>query len=358
MSRLFSPAQLGDISIKNRIVMAPMTRGRAGDSRIPNDIMVQYYSQRASAGLIITEATAISEMGFGWNGAPGMYTDAQEAAWKKVTQAVHAKGGKIVLQLWHMGRVSHPDFLNGETPVGPSPIAAAGDAHTPTGHKPYVTPRALDADELPGVAQEFADGAKRAIRAGFDGVEVHSANGYLLDQFLRDGSNQRDDAFGGSIENRMRFPLMVVQAVIDAVGSRLVGVRVSPTNAYNDMKDSDSLTLFTHYARKLGELDLAYLHVLEPFSKEHMLYVDGELHTPHLRTAYNGHLMVNAGYDDKTGEAAIENNDADSVAYGIPFIANPDLVERYRDGKPLTMPDFGTFYTPGAKGYSDYPTAD
>ena len=358
MSVLFTPTQLGDTPLANRIVMAPMTRGRAGESRIPNDMMVEYYSQRASSGLIITEATAIDAMGYGWNGAPALYTDEQEAGWKRVTQAVHDKGGRIFLQLWHMGRVSHPDFLAGETPVGPSPIAAAGHAHTYTGSKSYVTPRALEAKELAGVAQAFADGATRAIRAGFDGVEVHSANGYLLDQFLRDGSNQRDDEFGGSIENRMRFPLMVVQAVTDAVGASRVGVRISPTNVYNDMKDSDSMALFTQYAGELDQLNLAYLHVLEAFSKDHMLFTDTEMHTPHLRKAYTGHLMINGGYDAQTGEAALESGLGNSIAYGVPLLANPDLVERYRDGKPLNTPDFDTFYTHDAKGYTDYPTAE
>ena len=358
MTKLFSATQLGTISIPNRMVMAPMTRGRAGDSRIPNALMAEYYAQRASAGLIITEATAIIESGYGWNGAPGMYTDAQEEGWKQVTKAVHDKGGKIFMQLWHMGRVSHPDFLDGETPVGPSAIAAAGDAHTPLGKKPYVTPRALNAEELPGIAKAYAEGAKRAIRAGFDGVEVHSANGYLLDQFLRGGSNQRDDDFGGSIENRVRFPLMVAQAVVDAIGSQRVGIRISPTSQFNDMHDSDSIALFTHYAKELNTLDLAYLHVLEAFAESHMLYAGGELNTPHLRKAYSGHFMVNAGYDEKTGETALKDGLADSIAFGIPFICNPDLVEKYQNGSPLSPPDFATFYSPGADGYTDYPTAE
>ncbi|MGL1864203.1 MAG: alkene reductase [Pseudodesulfovibrio sp.] len=358
MSQLFSTTKLGNISIPNRMVMAPMTRGRAGDSRIPNALMAEYYAQRASAGLIITEATAVIESGYGWNGAPGMYADAHEEGWKQVTEAVHAKGGKIFIQLWHMGRVSHPDFLDGGTPVGPSAIAAEGDAYAPSGKKPFVTPRQLDAEELPVIAQAFADGAKRAIRAGFDGVEVHSANGYLLDQFLRDGTNQRDDEFGGSIENRIRFPLMVAQAVSDAIGSERVGVRISPTSQFNDMHDSDSIALFTHYAKELNKLDLAYLHVLEAFSESHMLYAGGELNTPHLRKAYSGHLMVNAGYDAKTGESAIESGLADSIAFGIPFICNPDLVERYKNGSPLSPPDIPTFYSPGPEGYTDYPTAE
>ena len=358
MSSLFTSVALGDLDLKNRIVMAPMTRGRAGDSRTPNALMADYYAQRATAGLIVTEATPVSAQGYGWNGAPGMYEDAHEAGWKAATDAVHAAGGAVVLQLWHTGRVSHPDFLEGDTPVGPSPIAAAGESHTPLGKKPYVVPRQLNADELPGIADDFAKAAERAVRAGFDGVEVHCANGYLLDQFLRDGSNQRTDEYGDAVENRVRFPLMVARAVADAVGSRRTGLRVSPSNPFNDMHDSDSMALFTHFARELNDLDLAYLHVMEPFSKEHPFYSEGELHTPRLREAFDGPMMVNGGYDAQTGAKAVDDGLADCVAYGVPFIANPDLVRRYREGRALSMPDPATFYTPGPEGYNDYPPAD
>lgn len=357
MSLLYTPATLGGITIENRIVMAPMTRGRAGYGRIANELMAEHYSQRATAGLIITEATPVSPQGYGWDGAPAMYNAAHEQGWAGVTRAVHDKGGKIILQLWHMGRVSHPHFLGGDLPVGPSAIKAAGDSHTPWGKKPYVTPRELEAGELEGIAADFAEAATRAIRAGFDGVEVHSANGYLLDQFLRDGSNQRTDEFGGSIENRVRFPLMVARAVVEAVGADRTGLRISPTNPFNDMSDLDSLSLFTHYAERLNDLNLAYLHVMEPFSAEHPFGVDGEYHTPHLRKAYSGHLMINGGYDATTGEDALQDGLGDTVAYGVPFIANPDLVMRYREGKELAMPDLATFYTPGPEGYIDYPFA-
>lgn len=358
MSLLFSPTRLGDIAVDNRIVMAPMTRGRAGYARIANELMAEYYAQRATAGLIITEATPVSPQGYGWDGAPAIYNDAQEAAWTDVTRAVHSAGGKIILQLWHTGRVSHPHFLGGDLPVGPSPIKAAGESHTPWGKKPYVVPRELAVEELEGIANDFAEAARRAVRAGFDGVEVHSANGYLLDQFLRDGSNQRLDDFGGSIENRVRFPLMVIRAVIEAVGSGRTGVRVSPTNPFNDMHDSDSLSLFTHYAERLTDLDLAYLHVMEPFSKEHPFFHPGEHHTPHLRKAYTGHMMINGGYLKDTAQAALDAGAGDTVAFGVPYIANPDLVARFRDDKELALPDPATFYTLGPEGYTDYPPAD
>lgn len=358
MKHLFSPVEIGNIQSPNRIAMAPMTRGRADEGRVAGDLIAQHYAQRASAGLIITEATAVSAQGYGWNGAPAMYTDAHEKGWARTTAAVHAAGGRIVLQLWHMGRVSHPDFLNGELPVAPSPIAAAGESHTPGGKKPYVEPRALTAAELPGVVADYVASAERAIRAGFDGVEVHCANGYLLDQFLRDGTNRRTDEYGGNVEGRVRFPLGVVRAVVGAVGADKVGVRVSPRNPFNDIRDSDPVELFTHFAKQLDAIGIAYLHVMEPFSVEHPFHGRGEYVTPHLRKAFGGHLMINGGYDAAAGEQALAEGRGDSVAYGVPYIANPDFVERLRDGKPLAMPDFDTFYTPGPKGYTDYPPAD
>ncbi|MCD8497378.1 MAG: alkene reductase [Alphaproteobacteria bacterium] len=357
MTTLFDPVSLGDIKLSNRIVMAPLTRGRAGETRIPNDLMVEYYRQRAGAGLIITEATAISAQGYGWPGAPALYTDEHEAGWKKVVDAVYAEGGKIVLQMWHMGRVVDESLIpEGEKSVGPSAIAAGENIRRASG-KSYPTPRALEADELPGIIEDYVRGAERAIRAGFDGVEVHNANGYLLDQFLRDGSNKRSDAYGGSIENRMRFPLEVVRAVCDAIGPGKVGVRVSPTNKFNDMSDSDPVALFTAYAEALNPLNLAYLHVMEPNHKEHfMANPDLPYVTPHIHDAYKGKLMVNGGYTADEGEKALEEHAADAVAYGVLFIANPDLVERFKQGAPLNAPDQSTFYTPGAKGYTDYPS--
>ncbi len=353
-SPLFEPMTLGNIELKNRMVMAPLTRGRAGPTRIPNDMMAQYYAQRASAGLIISEATAISAQGYGWYGAPAMYTDAHEAGWKKVVDAVHERGGKIVLQLWHMGRVSHPEFLDGALPVAPSAIAAEGFAHAPSGKQPYVTPRALEASELPGIIETYVEGAKRAIRTGFDGVEIHAANSYLLDQFLRDSSNARTDEYGGSIQNRIRFPLQVVRAVVGAVGADKTGIRISPTNPYNGMSDSDPVGLFSAFAKALNEFDLAYLHVMEPITEGPRFNKDVYA-TPHIRDAYDGRIIVNGGYDAQTGADAIANKRIDAVAYGVPFLANPDLVERFKSGAPLNAPQQESFYSGGAEGYIDYP---
>ncbi len=355
--KLFEPITLGDISLKNRMVMAPLTRGRAGESRIPNDLMAEYYSQRASAGLIITEATAVSKQGYGWYGAPGAYTDEQFEGWRKTTNAVHEQNGKIVMQLWHMGRVSHPDFQDGELPVGPSAVAAEGDAHTPNGKQPYVVPRALETAEIKSLTPDYVTAARRAIDAGFDGVEIHAANGYLLDQFIRDGSNKRDDEYGGSIENRIRLPLEITKAVAKEIGAGLVGIRISPTNPFNTMDDSDPVATFTTLAKKLNALDLAYLHVMEPISDEARFYNENAPYvTPHIRELYNGNLMVNGSYDKEKGIAAIEQNNADAIAYGVPFLANPDLVERYKKNAPLNEPNQDTFYQGKADGYTDYPT--
>lgn len=355
MTTLFDPVTLGDIKLSNRIVMAPLTRGRAGESRTPNDLMVEYYTQRASAGLIISEATAISAQGYGWPGAPAMYTDAHEAGWKKVVESVHKAGGKIVLQMWHMGRVVDESLIPpGEKSVGPSAIAAGENIRRASG-KAYPTPRALEASELPGIINDYVEGAKRCIRAGFDGVEIHGANGYLLDQFLRDGSNKRTDNYGGSIENRIRFPLEVVTAVAKAIGSGKVGVRISPTNKFNDMQDSDPKATFTAFAKALNGLGLAYLHVMEPHDPAHFMASGLPYVTPHIHDAYQGKLMVNGGYGMEEGEKAMEQHKADTVAYGTLFIANPDLVERFKAGAILNTPDQSTFYTPGAKGYTDYP---
>ena len=351
---LFSPFQLGSLALPNRFVMAPLTRGRANSDRVPNDLMKEYYAQRASAGLIITEATAVSAQGFGWFGAPAMYNEAQAAGWQKITGAVHQAGGRIFLQLWHMGRVSHPAFLNGELPVGPSAIAATGDTHTPEGKKLYVTPRALETAELAGVVEDYARATRLARQAGFDGVEIHGANGYLIDQFLRDGSNHRTDQYGGSIENRVRFLVEVATAVVKAWSPDRVGVRLSPLGQYNDMKDSTPVATFTHAATELSRLDLAYLHVLEGLPG-HWSHVSGEQVTPHLRTAFHGPLIVNAGYDANAAERAITAGETDLVAFGVPLLSNPDFVERVRRSAPLNPPDMATFYSQGPKGYTDYP---
>jgi N-ethylmaleimide reductase len=354
-TKLLSTYQLGALTLPNRLIMAPLTRGRAGQDRIPNELMAEHYAQRASAGLIIAEATNISETAAGWNESPGIHNEAQVQGWQKVTAAVHNQGGRIYLQLWHCGRASHQDFQpNGETPVSSSAIAAVGDAHTAQGKKPYPVPRALDISEIPGLIQDYVTATHRAQAAGFDGVEIHSANGYLLDQFLRDGVNQRIDEYGGSAENRSRLLCEVTAAVVKAWSADRVGVRLSPTGGFNDMRDSDPITTFTTAARSLNTFNLAYLHIMEALPG-HVFAGPGERVTPHIRQVYQGTLMINGGYDAVTGEAAIANNEADLIAYGIPFLANPDFIERIKRNSPLNPPDFATLYTPGAKGYNDYP---
>lgn len=354
MTDLFDPITLGAITLQNRIIMAPLTRSRAGESRLPNDLMAEYYAQRASAGLIISEATAISPQAYGWFGAPALYTPEQQTAWEKITRAVHEKGGKIVLQLWHMGRVSHPDFQGGALPVGSSAIAATGLANTPEGKKPYVIPRALEAAELPDIVQDYANAAKRAIAAGFDGVEIHAANGYLLDQFIRSYSNQRKDRYGGSTENRLRFVLEVVEAVGNAAGFGRTGIRLSPNINYNGMGDSDPVATYTALMRALNPYDLAYVHVREtlPNEKEKPdIWVSGAM-----RDAYQGNFLVNGGYDGKSGQDAVAQGKADGVVFGLPFISNPDLVARFKRGAALNAIKTESLYAGGAEGYTDYPT--
>jgi N-ethylmaleimide reductase len=354
---LFSPFQLGSLRLPNRFVMAPLTRGRAESDGTPNALMADYYVQRASAGLIVTEATAVSPQGFGWLGAPRIYERSHAAGWRQITEAVHAAGGRMFLQLWHMGRVSHPAFLNGELPVGPSAIRAQGDIHTPQGKKDYVTPRALEVSEIAEVVREYAYGARLAREAGFDGVEIHGANGYLIDQFLRDGSNQRTDGYGGSVANRARFLLQVTEAVAKAWSPERVGVRLSPTGQYNDMRDSDPVGTFAYAATELDKLGLAYLHVMEALPG-HWAHTPGPRVSPHMRAAFKGPLIVNGGYDAAKATEAIEEAEADLVAFGVPFLANPDLVERIRRGRALNPPDMATFYSGGAKGYTDYPALE
>jgi len=354
MADLFSPVKLGGIALNNRIVMAPLTRNRAGEGGVPQEINVKYYEQRASAGLIITEATPISPMGHGYPLLPGIYTDAQIAGWKKVTDAVHAKGGKIVIQLWHVGRISHPSLLNGETPVAPSAIKPAGKAFTFQGLVDYVTPRALEVSELPGIVAHYVQAAKNALKAGFDGVEVHSANGYLLDQFLRDGSNQRTDQYGGSFENRARLLMEVTKAVVDAIGADKVGLRLSPVNPFNDMKDSNPQALFNYVTEQLNQFNLAYLHVVE--GGIHGGGVADPFDFVAMRKLCKLSYIANLSYDKARGNEAIATGHADAVAYGVPFIANPDLVERLRKDAPLNEADSSTFYGGTEKGYTDYPT--
>ncbi|MDJ0677672.1 MAG: alkene reductase [Calothrix sp. MO_167.B42] len=356
VASLFQPLELGSIRLQNRIVMAPLTRGRAGIERVPNDLMLEYYTQRVSAGLIITEAAQISEQAVGWIDTPGIHTLEQVKGWRKITDAVHKQGGKIFLQLWHTGRASHPDFLpNGATPVSASAVKQSGEAHVPTGKKPYVTPHPLDIKEIPLMVQQYVNATKRAQDAGFDGVEIHAANGYLIDQFLRDCTNKRTDAYGGSIENRARFMLEVTEAVVGVWSSDKVGIRLSPTNPFNDMSDRDPIAVFSYAAEALNQFNLAYLHVLEALPG-HMLAKDiGESVAPYMRRAFKGIFMINGGYDALTGAAAINNSEADLVAYGVPFIANPDLPERFRRSANLNEADPSTFYSGGTKGYTDYP---
>ena len=354
MSDLFSPVKLGSIAMSNRMVMAPLTRNRSSMEGVPQDINVTYYEQRATAGLIITEATPISPMGHGYPLLPGIYTDAQVDGWKKVTDAVHAKGGKIVIQLWHVGRISHPSLLNGATPVAPSAVKPAGKAFTFEGLVDYVEPRALDASELPSIVADYVQASKNAIKAGFDGVEIHSANGYLLDQFLRDGSNQRSDIYGGSIENRTRFLMEVTKAVVEAIGSDKVGLRLSPVNPFNDMKDSNPQALFNYVTEQLNQFNLAYLHVVE--GGIHGGGVAEPFDFDAMRKLCKSPYMANLSYDKERGNAAIAKGYADAVAYGVPFIANPDLVERFRQDAPLNEADSKSFYGGTEKGYIDYPT--
>jgi len=352
---LFSPIQLGRIELANRIVMAPLTRNRAGAGGVPQEMNVTYYAQRASAGLIVTEATPISPMAHGYPALPGIYTAEQIAGWKKVTDAVHAKGGKIVMQLWHVGRISHPSLLpDNAQPVAPSAIKPAGQAFTYQGLQDYVTPRALAVEELPGIVDDYRQAAQNAKDAGFDGVEVHSANGYLLDQFLRDGSNHRTDQYGGSIANRMRLLHEVMSAVCKVWGAEHVGVRISPINPFNDMRDSYPQALFNQVVESLNAYKLAYLHVMEIGigATEALPPMDYN----ELRRIYTGNYMANGGYDLARGNAVIAENRADCVAYGVPYIANPDLVERFRQNAPLNAADQSTFYGGTEKGYTDYPT--
>ena len=351
---LFSPITLGAITLKNRMVMAPLTRNRAGEGGVPHDLNVAYYAQRATAGLIVTEATPISDMAHGYPALPGIYTDAQVAGWKKVVDAVHAKGCKIILQIWHVGRISHPSLLPSDAlPVAPSAIKPAGQAFTYAGLQDYVTPRALDASELPGIIQDYVHATNCALKAGFDGVEIHAANGYLLDQFLRDGSNKRDDNYGGSFENRARLLMEVTQAVVNVIGADKVGVRLSPVNPFNDMADSNPQALFNYVADALNQFNLAYLHVVEGGIGDagESVSFDFVVLRKHFKNAY----MANLGYDKARGNAAIASGQADVIAYGVPFIANPDLVERYRTDAPLNEADANLFYGGTDKGYTDYP---
>lgn len=358
MPGLFDPIRIGELDLPNRLVMAPLTRNRAAPGQVPSELAVAYYAQRANpatgAGLIISEASQISPQGQGYLDTPGIYSPAQIAGWRKVTDAVHAQGGRIVIQLWHVGRISHTSLQpNGEAPLAPSAVAAQAKTFVSEGFVPVSEPRALLLGEIPLIVQQYRDAARHAMEAGFDGVEIHSANGYLLDQFLRDGSNRRTDAYGGSIENRARLLLEVMQAVVDEIGAGRTAIRLSPVTASNDAHDRDPQPLFNHVAEQLARHKLMYVHVIEGEtggSRETMPFDYGAL-----KQRVNAPWMVNNGYTSGLAGEALAQGQADLVAFGRPFIANPDLGRRLREGAPLAKLDPKTLYGGGAAGYTDYP---
>jgi len=352
---LFSPVTIGSLTLPNRVVMAPLTRNRAGQGNTPHALNAEYYAQRSSAGLIISEATQISPQGIGYPGTPGIHSPAQVAGWQRVTGAVHRNGGRIFLQLWHVGRVSHPSLQpKGEKPVAPSAIAPRGETFTADGMAPFETPRALGIEELPYIAAQYAQAAEHAMEAGFDGVEIHAANGYLIDQFLRDGTNERSDDYGGSLENRMRFLKEVVESVLEVVEPGKVGVRLSPENTFNDISDSDPQATFGAVAEMLSAYNLAYLHVVEGD------FVSGEktLDYRQIKGSFGGPYMANAGYTQELAEKSLREGSADLVSFGSLYIANPDLVARFEKSAPLATPDESTYYGGDSKGYTDYPPLD
>ena len=359
---LFSPFRLGQLPLANRIVMAPLTRARADEHGVPSELAAEYYAQRAGAGLIIAEATAVSRQGTGYDNWPGLYTAAQEAGWRQITDAVHAAEGRIFIQLFHAGRMSHPVFHDDGLPVGPSPIAAGPATELYDGVHPFTRPRALQAAELAGITGQFAAAAERALAAGFDGVEVHAGNGYLLDQFLRDGANQRDDQYGGNPCNRARLLREVTAAVISVCGRSRVGVRISPLSPTNGMADSDPVATFTQVARDLQDLGISYLHVIEP-GVNGTLSAQASAQSPELasgsfRPMFSGTIIAAGGHTAETGAARIQHDQADLIAYGQLFIANPDLPARFRLNAPLAWPQRATFYGGGAAGYTNYPALD
>jgi N-ethylmaleimide reductase len=354
-SALFSPFQLGDLTLQNRIALAPMTRARAGEAHMANALMAEYYSQRSAAGLLITEGTFISKQAVGWVNAPGIYTDEQAEAWKIVTEAVHSKGSKIFLQLWHCGRASHSAFHGGELAVAPSAIKLNAEyLHTPDGKKDLEIPRARDTDEIPQIVDDYKQAARRAKEAGFDGVEIHSANGYLIDEFLQSKTNQRTDRYGGSLENRFRFLHEIVNAVTEVWPANRVSVRLSPNGNYNDMGSEDYRESFTYFASQLDKVGLACLHVVDGLA-----FGFHELGEPmklnEFRKVFSGPIIGNCGYTQETAETAIQEGNADLIAFGRPFISNPDLVERFRNGWPLaTDAEVGTWFSFEKEGYTDY----
>jgi N-ethylmaleimide reductase len=356
MSIIFQPFRLHDLTLPNRIVLAPMTRGRAGAARLPNQLMAEYYAQRSSAGLIITEGVTISEEANGWSESPGIYTDEMTEGWKHTTNAVHEKGGAIFVQLWHTGRASHSSFHGGKSAVAPSAIKNNDpEIHTATGKQPHEVPRALETSEISRVVDDYRRAAERAKKAGFDGVELHAANGYLIDEFLQSKTNHRTDQYGGSVENRYRFLKEIVEAVTSVLPANRVGVHLAPNGAFNDMGSPDYREQFTFVAQQLDHFALAYLHVVDGLAfGYHNL---GEAMTlVEFRKVFHGPLMGNCGYTKETAEKAIAQGHADLISFGRPFISNPDLVERFKNGWPLAEPaPLSNWSSPGAKGYADFP---
>jgi len=351
MAGLFDPIQVGEFLLPNRILMAPLTRCRAvGGGRVPNALMRDYYMQRVSAGLILTEATSVDPMGVGYPNTPGIWSDEQTRGWKSITQGVHDAGGRILLQLWHVGRVSDPSYLDGALPVAPSAIAPPGHPSLLRPIRPFATPRALDVGELPGIVEAYRLGAVNAKRAGFDGVEIHGANGYLLDQFLQDGSNHRTDEYGGSIENRARLMLEVADAVISVWGAGRVGMHLAPRGDLYGMGDSNPAATFGHVARELGKRKIAFICARESLGENRL--------GPRLKQAFGGVYIANENFSRETAEHVLSAGEADAVAFGRQFIANPDLPRRFALDAPLTPPDPTTFYGSGAHGYTDYPPLD
>lgn len=355
MSKLFESVQIGAIGAPNRVVMAPLTRGRATRDHVPTPIMVDYYRQRAGAGLIISEATGISRQGLGWPYAPGIWSDEQVAAWQPVTQAVHDAGGRIIVQLWHMGRQVHSS-VTGEQPVSSSATATAGEAHTYEGKAPFETARPLTLEEIPGLIDTYVTAARNAIRAGFDGVQIHAANGYLIDQFLRDNANFRTDQYGGSIENRVRLLAEVTQAVVDAIGADKVSVRLSPNGDSQGVNDSNPGPLFAHAAEVLNAIGIASLELREPGEKGTFGATDVPRQSPLIRQHFKGPLILNSDYDKTRAQADLDSGLADAISFGRPFMANPDLVERLESDAPLNpIKGMETWYGPGEDGYTNYP---
>ena len=355
MPGLFNPLQFGSIELSNRILMAPLTRARAGREGVPNDLMARYYAQRASAGLIISEATGITREGLGWPNAPGLWNDAQVDGWKKVTEAVHHAGGRIVAQLWHMGRLVHPD-LGGGQPISSSATTAPDFAHTYEGKKPYVEARAATGADIDRILDDYARAARNAVRAGFDGVQVHGANGYLVDQFLRDSANRRSDGYGGSVENRIRFARELLEAVGGEIGMDRVGIRFSPNILVQGVEDSDPVALFADLAKTLEALNVPWIELREPDKATSAGSVPTAPVSPAMRLHYSGRIVINSDHDWTDARSRIADGHADAVSIGRLFIANPDLVKRIALDAPLNPGDPGTFYAGGAKGYTDYPT--